>query len=152
MRRRYLRRRIIVTLACIIVSFWLGTMYGQSKVPEPKHIYVPIFIEEEREELQMDVEWRTFTATAYCPCEQCCGHNHGITATGERPIEGLTIAADWDILPPGTLIEIEGLGYRVVQDKGGAIKGRRIDVYFENHDNALNFGKQEVKIRVVRQL
>lgn len=101
--------------------------------------------------------WVTVTATAYCPCEKCCGvwaenRPNGIvyTASGAIAQEGVTIAADWDVYPPGTVLQVEGLGEYIVQDRGGAIKGLKIDVYFEDHDDALQFGRQEVRIRVVK--
>ena len=105
-----------------------------------------------------DEAWTTVTATAYCPCEKCCGvwaenRPNGIvyTASGAIAQEGVTIAADWDIYPPGTVLYIEGLGEYTVQDRGGAIKGLKIDVYFENHEDALQFGRQEVRIKVISE-
>ena len=105
-----------------------------------------------------DEAWTTVTATAYCPCEKCCGvwaenRPNGIvyTASGAVAQEGVTIAADWDIYPPGTVLYIEGLGEYTVQDRGGAIKGLKIDVYFENHEDALQFGRQEVRIKVISE-
>jgi len=99
--------------------------------------------------------WMTFTATAYCPCEKCCGkwaknRPNGIvyTASGEVAREGVTIAADWNVLPKGTKVEIKGIGFRVVQDRGGAIQGNRIDIYFDSHQEALEFGVQEVQLRI----
>lgn len=101
--------------------------------------------------------WVTVTATAYCPCEKCCGvcaenRPNGIvyTASGAIAQEGVTIAADWDVYPPGTVLYIEGLGEYTVQDRGGAIKGQKIDVYFESHEDALQFGRQELRIQVVK--
>ena len=44
---------------------------------------------------------------------------------------------------------IDGLGERVVQDRGGAIKGNAVDVYFEDHDEALVFGRQTVRLYIV---
>lgn len=102
--------------------------------------------------------WTTVTATAYCPCEKCCGvwaenRPNGIvyTASGAIAQEGVTIAADWDIYPPGTVLYIEGLGEYTVQDRGGAIKGQKVDVYFKNHEDALQFGRQEVRIKVISE-
>ena len=102
--------------------------------------------------------WTTVTATAYCPCEKCCGvwaenRPNGIvyTASGAVAQEGVTIAADWDVYPPGTVLYIEGMGEYTVQDRGGAIKGLKIDVYFEDHDDALRFGRQEVRIKVISE-
>ena len=100
--------------------------------------------------------WAEYEATAYCSCEKCCGtwaenRPDGIvyTASGAVAQEGVTIAADWDVLPPGTVVYIDGLGERVVQDRGGAIKGNSVDVYFEDHDEALVFGRQTVRLYIV---
>lgn len=98
----------------------------------------------------------TFTATAYCPCVECCGvwsadhPDHGDdyvqrTSSGTIPEEGRTIAADPDVLPIGSEVIIAGHPY-VVEDTGGAIKGHRIDIYFESHEAALEFGVQEVDL------
>lgn len=113
---------------------------------------------EEEKETEEKTEWMVFKATAYCPCEKCCGdwaknRPNGIvyTANGEVAKEGVTIAADWDVLPPGTEVEIEGIGIRKVQDRGGAIRGNRIDIYFETHKQALKFGVQKVRLRIIRR-
>lgn len=76
---------------------------------------------------------------------------YGITASGERVKENHTIAADWSVLPKGTKVMIEGLTYTfVVEDKGSAIKGNRIDIYMESLDNALDFGRQNKKVWVIK--
>lgn len=46
---------------------------------------------------------------------------------------------------------MEGLGEMVVQDRGGAIQGQKIDVYFESHDDALQFGRQNVRFYIVNE-
>lgn len=73
------------------------------------------------------------------------------TASGAVAEQGVTIAADWDVLPPGTVIYIDGLGERVVQDRGGAIKGNAVDIYFEDHDEALVFGRQAVRLYIIEE-
>lgn len=88
-----------------------------------------------------------FTVTAYCPCEKCCGeYANGYTATGEKAIQGVTIAADPDVLPMGTEIELDGHTY-TVQDTGGAIAGNRLDLYFDSHEDALQWGVREKIVR-----
>ena len=82
----------------------------------------------------------TFKLTAYCACKKCCGKSNGITASGARAVEGVTIAAD-KRFPFGTKLIIDGHEY-TVQDRGGAIKSNRIDIYFTSHQSALNFGVQ----------
>jgi 3D (Asp-Asp-Asp) domain-containing protein len=92
-----------------------------------------------------------FTVTAYCSCAKCCGKSDGITYSGQKAVEGVTIAADLNILPIGTVVEIEGIGRRIVQDKGGSIKGNRLDLYFQRHSDALKFGKQERWVTVIKE-
>ena len=86
--------------------------------------------------------------TAYCPCVICCGsYSDGLTASG-RPAEGFLVAAPLDI-PFGTLLRIPGYagGYPVpVLDRGGAIKGNRLDVLFPTHIEALRWGRQYLKV------
>lgn len=88
-------------------------------------------------------EWQLFTITAYCGCEKCCGKTDRITATGTYAIEGVTIAVDPTVIPYGSLVDIEGIGTFVAEDCGGAIKGNKIDIYFERHEDALRFGVWE---------
>lgn len=89
-------------------------------------------------------KWRI---TAYCPCKLCCGkYSDGITASG-APAKGKLIAAPKSI-PFGTWIDIPGYGYAEVLDRGGAIKGRRLDVFFPTHQEALNFGIQYIEVEL----
>ena len=88
-------------------------------------------------------------ATAYCACPICCApYVDGITAMGTTPREGHTIAGPphW---PIGTEVLIDGERY-VVEDRGGAIKGDRIDIYFEDHQDALRFGRREIEVEIIR--
>ena len=89
-------------------------------------------------------------ATAYCGCVQCCGKSDCITATGTRATEGRTIAADPRVIPYGTHVLINGHEY-IVEDCGGAINGNRIDIYFESHADALQFGVQTVTIEILQK-
>ena len=60
-----------------------------------------------------------------------------------------TIAADTKFYPFGTRMYIAGWGWGVVADRGGAIKGPdRIDLYFESHQDALNWGRRRVEVRI----
>ena len=81
-----------------------------------------------------------YKITAYCPCYRCCGKTNGITASGVKAVEGVTAAAD-SRFPFGTKLYIDGHEY-IVQDRGGAIKGNKIDVFFADHQSAINFGVQ----------
>ncbi len=89
----------------------------------------------------------TFTLTAYCPCEKCCGKTDGITSTGTIAEQGRTIAVDPDVIPYGTVVIINGNEY-IAEDCGGAIKGNEIDIFFDNHEEALEFGVQYAEVFV----
>lgn len=91
-----------------------------------------------------------YKLTAYCACAKCCGKTDGITASGAKAVEGVTVAADPKVIPMGTEIIIDGHEY-IVQDTGGAIKGNRIDVYFDSHQDALEFGVQYKNIYTMKE-
>ena len=90
-----------------------------------------------------------FVLTAYCPCPICCGQWSNMvnpsTASGNPAVEGVTIAVDTNVIPFGTRIRIGDHIY-TAQDRGGAIKGNRIDVYFRTHERACQFGKQTMHV------
>lgn len=86
----------------------------------------------------------TYQLTAYCPCEKCCGKSDGITASGVKATAGRTVAVDSSI-PFGAKLIINGHEY-VAEDCGGGIKGKRIDIYFDSHQEALNFGVKKAEV------
>jgi 3D (Asp-Asp-Asp) domain-containing protein len=90
----------------------------------------------------------TVVATAYCACESCCGKSDGITASGVKARANHTIAVDRNVFPLGTHILYNGTEY-VAEDTGGAIKGNRIDIYFDNHSEALEWGRRTIEIEVI---
>lgn len=93
--------------------------------------------------------WIRFTATGYCSCSKCCGKTTGRTASGTKATAGRTVAMS-SKYAFGTKVEIKGYGTYTVEDRGGAIKGNKIDIYFDNHQDALNFGRKTVYLRVVK--
>lgn len=68
-----------------------------------------------------------------------CGGT-GTTASGKKTEVGVTAAADWSILPKGSMIYIENVGFREIQDKGGAVRGKHIDVLVDLHSTAQQHG------------
>lgn len=93
--------------------------------------------------------WVKFNASAYCGCFSCCNKTTGITASGTKATAGRTVAMSGSY-PFGTKVEIKGMGTYVVEDRGGAIKGNKIDIYFDSHQEALNFGRKTVYLRVIQ--
>jgi 3D (Asp-Asp-Asp) domain-containing protein len=84
---------------------------------------------------------RRFTVSAYCHCRVCTHRGDGITASGVRVREGITIAAPRSI-PFGTRIHIPGAGWRTVQDRLSRRYDHRLDLYFTSHRAALQWGIQ----------
>lgn len=92
----------------------------------------------------------TVTATAYTAyCEGCSG----ITYTGidlrSNPNQKV-IAVDPRVIPLGSRVWVEGYGEAIAGDIGGAIKGNIIDVFLQHRDDALNWGRRTVKIRILQ--
>ena len=144
-----MKEKIIMIISVLMVLAF-GFVLGKEFV-EPEIIYVETPLEEEKvEEKEVVVEFETkpinyktinVVATAYCPCNKCCGKSDGITAIGVKAKEGRTIAADPKVFPYGTKILIDGNVY-TVEDCGSAIKNNKVDIFFESHEKALDFGVQ----------
>lgn len=103
-----------------------------------------------------------FKLTAYCSCKKCCGfwaygrpfdengNDIVIGASGERLYQGVSIAVDPAVIPYDSKVYIDGKEY-IAHDCGGAIKGNRIDVYFDNHQDALGFGVQYANVELLKE-
>ena len=111
---------------------------------------------------------RDLMTTGYCKCGKCCnwkrnwyfrpvvasGPNEGKpkkvgqTASGRKAKPHETIAADTAYYPLGTVIYVPGWGYGKVEDRGGAIKGDHIDLFFKSHQQALNWGRRTKSVKI----
>ena len=92
-----------------------------------------------------------FTLTGYTDNKACCGKDKQPTATGTKPTAGRTIGTDWTTLKPGTRVYIEGIGYRVVEDKVATwisqkYGGKIIDLFMSDYEVAKAIGWQTVKV------
>lgn len=105
--------------------------------------------DEQKEEESNLVYMGRFKLTAYCACSKCCGKSDGITASGTKAKQGRTIAVDPKQIPYGTKVVINGHTY-VAEDCGGSIKNNRIDVFFNSHKEALQFGVQYADVYIVK--
>lgn len=90
-----------------------------------------------------------YKITAYCSCAKCCGKTNGITAMGTKATAGRTVAASSQFAF-GTKLNINGHTY-TVEDRGGAIKGNKIDIYVNSHAEALAWGVRYLPVSVVNQ-
>jgi 3D (Asp-Asp-Asp) domain-containing protein len=87
-----------------------------------------------------------FSATAYCK---------GITTAAGVPVQTGIVAADPELLPVGTLVDLDGLppkynGIYSVLDTGPAVQGREIDVYMWSCNEALSFGRRPAHLTILR--
>lgn len=118
------------------------------------------FIQEEETEINKETTTVTntpktqnlgvYTVTAYCCCKECCGKEptqpgYGITKSGKRATEGRTIAVDPTVIPLGTTVYLNGVPY-IAEDTGSAIKGKKIDLFINDHQRAKIFGVQEMEV------
>lgn len=88
-----------------------------------------------------------YKVTAYCSCSKCCGKRTGRTASGTKATAGRTVAAS-SKFSFGTKLKINGKTY-VVEDRGGAVKGNKIDVYMSSHSAALRWGVRYLPVEIV---
>ena len=91
-----------------------------------------------------DSGYRVFVATAYCL--------EGVTRSGVRVKRGI-VAADPSRIPLGSVIQVRAGSYSGIYrvlDTGSAIKGRIIDIYVPDYNEAMRFGRQRVQVRVLR--
>lgn len=101
----------------------------------------------------------TVHATGYTAGYESTGKNpgdpsYGITYSGLKVKRDLysTIAADINVFPIGTILFIPGYGYGVVADIGGAIKGNKIDLYYDTVDDVFNdWGKRTIDVYIVKK-
>jgi uncharacterized protein YabE (DUF348 family) len=99
-------------------------------------------------------DWVTFSSTAYTAnCNGCSG----VTATGldlkANPGSNV-VAVDPNVIPLGSIIEIKHngriLGQYRAADTGGAITGRKIDIFMAERSDALRWGRKSVQVRIVK--
>lgn len=87
--------------------------------------------------------------TAYCHCALCNGVSGNPTASGVMPKPGITVAASRSI-PFGTMVLIDGIGWRRVEDRLAVRYDSRIDVFMRTHREAKRFGSQWKKVKIMK--
>lgn len=133
--------------------------YEKKKKPQisSEKIQQPLRLEEA-------IDWSKYpstvvVATGYTAGVESTGKTpdhpeYGITYSGVRVKRDLysTIAADLNVFPIGTILFIPGYGYGVVADKGGAIKGNRVDLYYDTVEDVYKYwGKKTVQVYIVKR-
>lgn len=165
MKRFVLKHRIVIIAFLFeIIIFSTGFALGRISAPPRQFKQTDLLTsetlsivnseaEQSQEESQIEkgiyteenVKTLMATITAYCPCEDCSEGFARMTATGATATAGRTIAVDPSVIPYGTEVVIDGHTY-IAEDCGGAINGNKIDIFLETHEEALNWGKQEMVV------
>lgn len=122
---------------------------AQSSAPAPAQSTAPAKTAAPAPSAQSGKEM-TVSATAYTAyCAGCSG----ITATGidlrSNPNQKV-IAVDPTVIPLGSTVWVEGYGTAIAGDTGGAIKGNKIDVFIPSKDAALQWGRKNVTIKILK--
>ena len=95
---------------------------------------------------RVEAQTRTMRITAYCGCRRCNGKWYGYpTASGTGYEEGRTIAVDRHQIPFGTHVWINGHEY-IAEDTGKNIGWDCIDIFFEDHNEASDFGIRYMEV------
>lgn len=144
MNRKIERFLIILLSACLI-----GLLYHLDFDLNDKHIV-------QYKQVEIDTPYSFIgEITAYTAGYESCGKlpthpAYGITANGNKVKKGI-IAVDTRVLPFGSKVYIEGLGEFIADDTGADIKGNRIDIYMDNVNDVIKFGRQYRKVIVLKK-
>jgi 3D (Asp-Asp-Asp) domain-containing protein len=114
--------------------------------------------------LEQAIDWSKYptaevVATGYTAGVESTGKHpndpaYGITYSGVKVKRDLysTIAADLNVFPIGTILFIPDYGYGIVADKGGAIKGNRLDLYYNTVEDVYEqWGKKLVTVYIIQK-
>ena len=130
----------------LLFTAGVGDILNENTAPiKTRNPQEKIIVEtEETKEIEKLVSLGEYKITAYCGCSKCCGKwsEFNLTASGTTPKQGRTVGCN--SLEFGTEVIINGKKY-VVEDTGN-IKDNVIDIYFDLHEDALNFGVQYVEV------
>lgn len=157
-----MQRKVIAMAVILIIFIAMGYGYYQLQEIKAELQAINDNLIKSVEQLQEDIEAMksemdgiesnlptfagVFSTTAYCKCERCCGiWSDSPTKSGTVPQEGRTIAVDPNVIPLGTQVLIDGQIY-TAEDTGSAIKGNVIDIYFSDHKETEEYGRQERKV------
>lgn len=93
----------------------------------------------------------TCSSTAYTADRGDSGTTTAIGMTVNRDPNGYsTVAVDPRVIPLGTKLYIEGYGLAIAADTGGAIKGNMVDVYFNTYEEAVNWGRRQINVYILK--
>jgi 3D (Asp-Asp-Asp) domain-containing protein len=141
---------LLTAIICIPASI-VGAAYikagGEMTLPS-------VTVADSKPTLEQSSEWKTvrMRVTAYCPCPKCCDkYSGGPTACGHKIRPGDAFVAADKKYSFGTAMLVAGYNNEEpvkVLDRGGAIRGDRLDVFFSSHEKALEWGVRYLDVKV----
>ncbi|MDD5013824.1 MAG: 3D domain-containing protein [Atribacterota bacterium] len=148
---------IIVILVLIIVALGSFILYRHD-YPKVEVRYIDRVITNERvvtvkEYVGEAGKWEVFEVTGYSANDPAQGTNNIVATTFNLDLNRVKnlpiIATDPDVIPLYSIVEIKGMGAYISLDTGGLIRENRIDILFDSKQEALNFGRKELLVRVI---
>lgn len=143
---------IFLVFAIVAFAFCIKTPESEAVSEETSEVAIvaqPFENPHESELIEAALDWHYVDdclLTAYCPCEECSGCYGSGTATGVTAQPDHTIAVDPSVIHLGAWVEIAGHTYHA-EDVGGCVNGNHIDIYFDSHEEALNFNMRTETVR-----
>lgn len=136
----------IATLKARIQSKKQAQAKAKTQAKSKKHIETTQLVSKSSSPAGRSIQMEATGYTAYC--NGCSGK----TATGinlRANPNARVIAVDPSVIPLGTRVWVEGYGYAVAADKGGAINGNKIDVHFATKSQAYAWGRKTVLVKIL---
>ena len=150
---------ILTYMVVFIVGVTTGAFIAKTLATNEQPIVVEcepvVLVIESENDVTTDVPKEMFLGkckiTAYCKENYphvCNNGDSSVTATGTTPTANRTVAVDPSVIPYGSKVIINGHTY-IAEDCGGAVKGNRVDILFDTHQEALNFGVQYANVSYI---
>jgi len=146
------KHQILVVLATLLLTFYAMPTVSSPETEGYKEDFLNIEAEKKVNVIVLPIEFEA-RVTAYTAGKESTGKTpdhplYGITASGVRVFHGALAAPKW--IPFGTVIEVPGYGRGIVVDRGKAIRGNRLDVFFHDLDDAKEWGVKDLKVKIIK--
>jgi len=147
---------ILICLAILVITTGyvsVKTLSNQNKELKQENIELRQEIRKIKKQLDcVQIKYLgQFKATFYTDDVASCGKDNGITSTGTH-VSDMTVATDPNVIPMGSLIYVSGIGFRIAEDTGGAIKGKKLDIYVDSAAEAKKLGIQHNRVYLIEEV
>jgi len=145
---------ILVSGIVISICFGLGLVYAVNVFPRP---VTTIYIEEPTHIVFEDMTGAEFVTTGYAigrPYFVVTNSGHPVVNRGFMTIAGIdlfTVAVDPNVIPLGSILYVDSVGFAMAADTGKKIRGAQIDICFSSIDKAVAWGAKSVKVWMIRR-